>query len=213
MKLHLRDLSGSLVAAWRDAFAGAEGVEISQGDIFSTKRGIINEGDPIDVRADAVVSPANSFGFMDGGIDAVFTYQLGPQVQTAVQSQIARDWAGELPVGQALIVSTGRAEIPFCISAPTMRSPSVVANTVNAYLALRAALLAVLAHNEAGNAAQIKTVLSRAGNRSGPHASSPLRSSDARRLGSRRGRQIISGLRRTSPRTAPLRDPRHRPTT
>lgn len=153
MKLHLRDLSPSLVTAWREAFAGVEDVEISQGDIFSRKAGVIGPADPIDVRADAVVSPANSFGFMDGGIDAVFTYQLGPQVQAAVQQKIVSEWAGELPVGQALIVPTGRPEIPFCISAPTMRSPSIVSNTVNAYLALRAALIVALAHDK------IRTIL------------------------------------------------------
>jgi O-acetyl-ADP-ribose deacetylase (regulator of RNase III) len=153
MKLHLRDISPSLVTAWREAFADVEDVEISQGDIFSKKAGVIGPEDPIDIRADAVVSPANSFGFMDGGIDAVFTYQLGPQVQAVLQKKIVSEWAGELPVGQALIVPTGRPEIPFCISAPTMRSPSVVANTVNAYLALRAALIVALAHD------QIRTIL------------------------------------------------------
>ncbi len=150
IRLHLRDLSGSLVAAWRDSFKDLVEVEITQGDIFSMKPGIISDADPIDVRADAIVSPANSFGFMDGGIDAVFTYQLGPQVQRTLQQRIRLEWGGELPVGQALIVPTGRAEIPFCISAPTMRSPSVVANTINAYLAFRATLQAVLAHNEQG---------------------------------------------------------------
>ena len=47
----------------------------------------------------------------------------------------------------AAIVPTLHADIPWCISAPTMRVPRVVADTVNAYLAFRAALRAVLAHN------------------------------------------------------------------
>lgn len=147
LHLHLRDLSTSLVAAWQHSFSGLSEVTISRGDIFSTKPGIIGADDPIDVRADAVISPANSFGFMDGGIDAVFTYQLGAQVQEAVQERIRSDWGGELPIGDALIVPTGRSEIPFCISAPTMRVPTEVALSVNAYLAFTAALRAVLAHN------------------------------------------------------------------
>jgi hypothetical protein len=73
------------------------------------------------VRADAVISPANSFGFMDGGIDALFTFTLGPRVQERVQAAIRADFDGELPVGCALIVSTRNADIPWCISAPTMR--------------------------------------------------------------------------------------------
>jgi len=147
LTLHLRDLSPALVAAWREAFAGEPGVLISHGDIFSERAGPVTEADPIDVRADAVVSPANSFGFMDGGIDAVYTWVFGPGVQDALRARLARDFAGELPVGQAVIVPTGRPEIPWCISAPTMRVPSDVSETSNAYLALRAALLAVQAHN------------------------------------------------------------------
>lgn len=41
-------------------------------------------------------------------------------------------------------------DIPWCISAPTMRVPCDVADSVNAYLAFRAALRAVLAHNASG---------------------------------------------------------------
>ena len=89
ISIHLRDLGDALVRAWRTEFAGVATVEVSQGDIFSSKSGVVSPGDPIDVRADAVVSPANSFGFMDGGIDAVYTYQLGPQLQQRVQAEIA----------------------------------------------------------------------------------------------------------------------------
>ncbi|GMU08488.1 macro domain-containing protein [Corallococcus caeni] len=147
LQLHLRDLGRALVEAWRREFDGVPGVTISQGDIFSERAGTVSASDPIDVRADAVVSPANSFGFMDGGIDAVYTYQLGPQVQERLRELLAKDHGGELPVGQAVLVPTGRPEIPWCISAPTMRVPADVSDTVNAYLAFRAALRAVLAHN------------------------------------------------------------------
>jgi O-acetyl-ADP-ribose deacetylase (regulator of RNase III) len=146
IKLHLRDLSPLLVEAWRREFAGEALVTVSCGDIFSERAGPVAANDPIDVRADAVVSPANSFGFMDGGIDAVYTHVLGSQVQEAVQAAIAERHAGELPVGQALIVPTGRPEIPWCVCAPTMRAPGNVADSAHAYLAMRAALLAAIAH-------------------------------------------------------------------
>src|SRR5215467_5787903 len=96
IQLHLRDLGGELVAAWRQAFAGVASVEISHGDIFSTRLGPLGPRDPIDVTADAIISPANSFGFMDGGIDAVYTYQLGEQVQDRLRERLARDFGGEL---------------------------------------------------------------------------------------------------------------------
>jgi O-acetyl-ADP-ribose deacetylase (regulator of RNase III) len=150
IEIHLRDIGRSLVDAWSREFAGIPSVTISCGDIFSTKTKNIGPRDPIDITADAIVSPANSFGFMDGGIDAVYTYQFGEGLQQRLQAVIADEHGGELPVGSAVIVSTEHAAIPWCISAPTMRVPCDVADTVNAYLAFRAALRAVLAHNASG---------------------------------------------------------------
>jgi O-acetyl-ADP-ribose deacetylase (regulator of RNase III) len=125
-------------------------VRTSCGDIFSAKAGPVAASDPVDIKADAIVSPANSFGFMDGGIDALYTYQFGDGLQQRLQARIAEEHGGELPVGMAVIVPTQHPDIPWCISAPTMRVPRDVAETVNAYLAFRAALRAVLAHNAAG---------------------------------------------------------------
>jgi O-acetyl-ADP-ribose deacetylase (regulator of RNase III) len=150
LEIHLRDLSTSLVAAWEEAFAGVSEVSVSQGDIFSTRPGPLPDDAPIDVAADAIISPANSFGFMDGGIDAVYTRQFGFGLERRLQSVLAAEYGGELPVGCAVIVETGSPEIPWCISAPTMRVPEAVPDTANAYLAFRAALRAVLAHNSAG---------------------------------------------------------------
>jgi O-acetyl-ADP-ribose deacetylase (regulator of RNase III) len=64
---------------------------------------------------------------------------------------------GELPVGQAIVLPTQDTTIPFLVSAPTMRVPGDIADTVNVYLAFRAALIAVLDHNRAGN--PIRTLL------------------------------------------------------
>lgn len=41
----------------------------------------IHEGDILEVACEAVVSPANSFGFMDGGIDAQYLDFFGPKIQ------------------------------------------------------------------------------------------------------------------------------------
>jgi len=138
--IHLRDLGEALVDAWHREFKGVPEVTVSHGDIFPNQTGPVAPGDPIDIKADAIVSPANSFGFMDGGIDAVYSYQLGSGLQERLQALIARDHGGELPVGMAVIVPTAHPDIPWCISAPTMRVPRDVSDTVNAYLAFRAAL-------------------------------------------------------------------------
>ena len=77
---------------------------------------------------------------------------LGWQVQQKLQKQIREKYNGELLVGQAELIETGNEEIPFCISAPTMRVPMILENSPNVYLATRAVLL--LAKNEP----RIKTI-------------------------------------------------------
>jgi O-acetyl-ADP-ribose deacetylase (regulator of RNase III) len=137
MKYLLRDRNSAVVEAWRAAFALAPDVEVSQGDIF-------------DLSADAVVSPANSFGFMDGGIDLVYSRRFGWELQQRLREYLRAEFDGELPVGQAVIIETLDAEMPFLISAPTMRVPMDVSGSVNAYLAFRAVIRAARAHNGSG---------------------------------------------------------------
>src|SRR5262245_3608422 len=113
---HLQDRGGELTAAWQKYFAGVPDVQPATGDIF-------------DAPADAVVSPANCFGFMDGGIDRVYIARFGRQLETSLREIIRRDWDGELPVGLAVLVETGDPHVPYLISAPTMRAPVSVAQT------------------------------------------------------------------------------------
>ncbi len=131
--------TGDLAREWAIAFEEIEGIEVYEGDIF-------------DRDADAMVSPANSFGIMDGGLDAAIRDKLGFDVQRAVQDAILRNHHGELHVGQALVVATGHARWPHLVCAPTMRIPESVAQTTNTYVAFRAALLAVERANESGAA-------------------------------------------------------------
>jgi O-acetyl-ADP-ribose deacetylase (regulator of RNase III) len=131
MHVVLCDIDDDVVRAWRQFCADIDGVSIQHGSI-------------LDVRCDAVVSPANSFGFMDGGVDAAYRTYFGPHVQQQVQQRIRERYAGELLVGLADIVDTGHPGIRFLVVAPTMRVPMVLRDSVNAYLAMRAVLLLVL---------------------------------------------------------------------
>lgn len=99
----------------------------------------VHHGSVLDVDAQAVVSPANSYGWMRGGIDAVYA-QTFPSVEQQVRSAVLAYHGGELPVGQALIVPTGVATPAWLISAPTMREPgqTLPPDTVHPYLAARA---------------------------------------------------------------------------
>jgi O-acetyl-ADP-ribose deacetylase (regulator of RNase III) len=105
------------------------------------------------------VSPANSFGYIDGGIDLVYLRRFGWELQTRLQAHLRDEHDGELPVGQATIVETFDTAIPYLVSAPTMRIPMNVSDTINAYLAFRAAIRAVKLHNREVPGATIRTVL------------------------------------------------------
>lgn len=143
------DMQQTMVDGWKDHFQQyiPDQIEVYKGDIFK---------DGPD--ADAIVSPANSFGFMDGGIDMIYSLHFGWQMQDRLQKVIREEYNGELLVGQAAIITTvdhhhrntvdwskfnGGRPIKYLISAPTMRVPLDVADTVNAYLAFRAVILAV----------------------------------------------------------------------
>lgn len=96
-------------------------------------------------RISCIVSPANSLGFMDGGIDAVFMKWF-PGIQKTVQGKIKehnlKTALGRycLPVGSAQIVGTNSRFCPLLISAPTMFLPEDIRETRNAYYAFLAIL-------------------------------------------------------------------------
>lgn len=98
-----------------------------------------HRGSTLDVPAEAVVSPANSYGWMRGGIDAVYAHAF-LSVEQHVRSAVLAYHGGELPVGQAVIVPTDAAAPAWLICAPTMREPGELLppDTVHPYLAARA---------------------------------------------------------------------------
>ena len=91
------------------------------------------------------VSPANSFGFMDGGIDLVYSRMMFPKVETNIKRMIGRiglDFEGRdyLPIGCTLAVPTEFRANQYMICAPTMLLPQNVSETQNAYYAMYAIL-------------------------------------------------------------------------
>src|SRR4051794_241260 len=108
LRLSLGDLDLGIAKALAAAFADADQVEVVQGDL-------------LDLACEAIVSPANSFGDMGGGIDkAIDDFHHG-EAQKAVMAAIAGRFLGELPVGMALIVELPGRRFPFVVASPTMR--------------------------------------------------------------------------------------------
>jgi O-acetyl-ADP-ribose deacetylase (regulator of RNase III) len=130
MKIILAAVDAPLADAWQEFCGDLDCVTVHRGSI-------------VDLTCDAVVSPANSFGFMDGGIDALYSQHFGWHVQDRLQELIRNKHRGELVVGAAEIVDTDNPRIPFLIAAPTMRVPMILSDSVNPYLAARAVLLLI----------------------------------------------------------------------
>ncbi|MEU8526914.1 macro domain-containing protein [Streptomyces sp. NPDC048629] len=135
LRVVLTDVNESVVAAWRAAFADTPGIEIRRGSI-------------LDEDVDAWVTPTNSRGRMDGGVDAVIKRHLGAGIQLRVQRAIRDRFAGNLPVGSAVCVPSGATVPRYVISTPTMvQSSQNVRDTLNVALACAAAFQAVHRQN------------------------------------------------------------------
>ena len=130
MQIVLAAVDDELVRAWESTCGKMESVKIHRGSIF-------------DVKCDAIVSPGNSFGFMEGGLNLEISEFFGGHVLERLQKLIQTRHHGELLVGLAEVVDTDHAKIPYLIAAPIMRVPTVLRETVNVYLATRAILTLV----------------------------------------------------------------------
>jgi O-acetyl-ADP-ribose deacetylase (regulator of RNase III) len=127
MIIQLIDHNKEMCDQWKTHFNDCNDVTIHCGDYFALK-------------TDCVVSPANSFGFMDGGLDFQISEKIGWHLQDELQLQIIEKYDGELLVGQAILMETKNENTPFIIAAPTMRVPEPIENSVNIYLATKAIL-------------------------------------------------------------------------
>jgi O-acetyl-ADP-ribose deacetylase (regulator of RNase III) len=134
-ELILVDVQPELCEAWLDSFKELPHVTTYNGKFQEVKE------------FDCLVSPANSFGLMDGGIDLAIRNYFGMQIQRNVRKVIEKEFYGEQPVGTSIIVFTENDDYPFLAHTPTMRVPMDISNTDNVYNATFAMFRAVANHN------------------------------------------------------------------
>ena len=136
LRVVLTDINTAVVESWRAAFADNPEIEIRNGSLLEED-------------VDAWVSPTNSRGRMDGGVDAVVKRYLGAGIQLRVQKAIRDEFSGALPVGSAVCVPSGAVKPRFLISTPTMEtSAQNVSETLNVALACAAAFQAIHRQNK-----------------------------------------------------------------
>jgi poly [ADP-ribose] polymerase 2/3/4 len=131
VKVYLVDINTKMIQAWKDTFEENPEVTIVQGSMTNQQ-------------VDAWVSPTNSHGRMDGGLDMVIKRNLGNAIESAVQAQIKQKYNGNMPVGYSTCVVSKSANPKYLISTPTMSSSSEdISDTLNVALACAAAFQAV----------------------------------------------------------------------
>jgi O-acetyl-ADP-ribose deacetylase (regulator of RNase III) len=128
MIINLIDINENMISSWKNEFYDYENINIINDSIFN-------------IPADAIVSPANSFGIMDGGLDGKIRDYFGIEIENKIRDKINSEFFGELPVGNAITTLTGNKIYKYLITSPTMRVPENVMNSFNAFLSMRAILI------------------------------------------------------------------------
>jgi O-acetyl-ADP-ribose deacetylase (regulator of RNase III) len=145
MKLILVDPKMTLCDAWKSYFGDLPNYEVVNGYFERLPE------------FDCMVSAANSFGLMDGGVDLAIIRYFGYELESRVQKRILAEWRGEQPVGTSMIVETMHEKHSFIAHTPTMRIPMDITHTDNVYKAMWAMLVAVDRHNQSAER-KIETV-------------------------------------------------------
>jgi O-acetyl-ADP-ribose deacetylase (regulator of RNase III) len=113
MELILVDEKKELVNCWRKEFDSFPEVKILYGNILEEAE-------------NTIVSPGNSYGYMDGGIDLKYIGYFGTKLQKEVSNVISFCPEKLVPVGTSLVVDTYNKKIPYLIYSPTMEIPGMV---------------------------------------------------------------------------------------
>ena len=94
---------------------------------------------------ECIVSPANSYGCMDGGYDAAISNYLGWDFQLQVQQYIKDNFYGEQIVGTSFIIDAPKNK--KLIHTPTMIFPEPIVDKRIAYTSMRSTLICALKNN------------------------------------------------------------------
>ena len=132
MKIYLIDVNQNIIEKWQEKFKYEKDVEIIHQDLHS-----FLDNNP---EIEAIVSPANSFGIMNGGYDLAITRYFGDELQKKVQTYIYDNYFGEQVVGTScsvLIPNTNKC----LIHTPTMRFPSRINDPQIVYHCMRSTLI------------------------------------------------------------------------
>ena len=95
---------------------------------------IVEKSDLTKIPCDAIVNPANSYGYMGGGVAGAIKRVGGNEIEKEAISKAPID------VGRAVSTTSGSLPCKYVIHAPTMKRPAMRIDFENVRLATKAAL-------------------------------------------------------------------------
>ena len=95
---------------------------------------IVEKGDLTKISCDAIVNPANSYGYMGGGVAGAIKRVGGIVIEKEAISKAPID------VGKAVATTGGSLPCRYVIHAPTMKRPAMRIDVENVRLATKASL-------------------------------------------------------------------------
>ncbi len=95
---------------------------------------IVKLGDLTQINCDAIVNPANSFGYMGGGVAGAIKRVGGAEIEKEAVNK------SPIVVGKAVSTTAGSLPCKYVIHAPTMKRPAMRIGVENVRLATQAAL-------------------------------------------------------------------------
>ena len=95
---------------------------------------IVQKGDITQIPCDAVVNPANSYGYMGGGVAGALKRIGGAEIEQEAVNK------GPIPLGTAIYTTAGSLPCQYVIHAPTMEKPAMRIPLHNVQKATDAAL-------------------------------------------------------------------------
>lgn len=133
--IYLVDVNPKMTDAWKEYFIGCKNIEIHNCDFISFMNGHLD--------IDGVVSAANSFGIMDGGLDKIYSDFFGSRLESAVQDRLYEEHFEEQPICSCLVVKIPGMNMKL-LHTPSMRTPGVVLDPRIVYQCTRSALVSAV---------------------------------------------------------------------
>lgn len=95
---------------------------------------ITKQGDITQIDCDAIINPANSFGYMGGGVAGAIKRAGGREIEKEAVNK------APIVVGEAIATTAGDLACKYVIHAPTMKRPAMRTSVENIEQATQAAL-------------------------------------------------------------------------